>query len=127
MSGSPEQVVESFRTRLDKFPKVSLNEREKLYDLSDLLSEILCVKENDKYKISISYFDSSLGVKSVLNKLPVFIQNKWVDHASSYKDQHSVKYPPFQVFAEFVNKRALGKMILVSGLSRMIEQIKQYL
>ncbi|XP_053386674.1 uncharacterized protein LOC123538141 [Mercenaria mercenaria] len=105
--GAPEQVAESLRRRLESFPKVTLTERQKLYELSDLLSEIASVKDNERYKMSLSYFDSALGVNNAVCKLPVFIQNKWVDHASSYKVQHNVMYPPFHVFVEFVKKMAV--------------------
>lgn len=58
--GAPEHVAESLRTRVEKFPKITNSDKSKLYDLSDLFAEIECVKNNDKYRVAMSYFDSSL-------------------------------------------------------------------
>ncbi|XP_052216072.1 uncharacterized protein LOC127834351 isoform X1 [Dreissena polymorpha] len=104
--GAPEQVADSLRRRVDAFQKKG-NEKEKLYDLADLIEEINSVKSNSKYSGSMSFYDSSLGVNSILCKLPLFVQNKWVDHCSNYKIKNYVMYPPFQVFVDFVRKMAV--------------------
>jgi hypothetical protein len=104
--GAPEQVAESLRIRVELFPKITAD-KSKLYDLSDLLEEIECVKCNEKYHMSMSYFDSSLGVNSVLGKLPTFIQNKWVHHCTAFKTKNNVMYPPFSVFVDFVRNFAI--------------------
>lgn len=61
--GSPEMVETSLKTRLNKFPKITDSDVRKLYELSDLLSEIMCLKGNAKYHDLLSYFDTSVGVK----------------------------------------------------------------
>lgn len=42
-------VETSLKTRLNKFPKITDSGVRKLYEFSDLLSEIMCLKENAKY------------------------------------------------------------------------------
>ena len=104
--GAPERVVEALNQRLHKFQRLGVNDRERLYELADLLSEIAAIKENEKYKVSLAYLDASHGVNSIISKLPSFMQNKWIDHASQYKVQNSVMYPPFVVFVEFCKRMA---------------------
>ena len=104
--GSPEQVLESINNRLYKFPKISVGQKDKLYELADLLSEIGSLREHRKYKLTLSYFDSSCGVNSIITKLPQFIQHKWIDQASQYKLTHNVLYPPFSYFVDFANRMA---------------------
>jgi len=105
--GAPESIAASLQNRLNKFPKVNYNEYDKLYDLADLLSEIESVKQNERYKMVLAYFDSSYGVNQIVGKLPNFMQTKWVDQASRYKSQQAVMYPPFKIFVEFVNNMAV--------------------
>ena len=45
-------------------------------------------------------------MNSVLQKLPPFMQNKWIDSASNYKVQYGVMYSPFSFLVEFIDKMA---------------------
>lgn len=76
-------VETSLKTRLNKFPKITDSGVRKLYEFSDLLSEIMCLKENAKYHDLLSYFDT-VGVKPIVAKLPSNLQSKWVTRASKF-------------------------------------------
>lgn len=104
--GSPEMVETSLKTRLNKFPKITDSDVRKLYELSDLLSEIMCLKGNAKYHDLLSYFDTSVGVKPIVAKLPSNLQSKWVTRASKFKQTKDVPFPPFPVLCDFVSEAA---------------------
>ena len=104
--GAPELLVSSIRERLDKFPKILPKDTDKLYELSDLVSEISSLKDSDKYKSILSFFDSSVSVNIIVNKLPAFMQNKWTDRALKYKKDYGVVYPPFSLLDEFIKNMA---------------------
>ncbi|CAG2230743.1 unnamed protein product [Mytilus edulis] len=105
--GAPESIAAALKDRLDKFNKINNTEYDKLYELYDLLAEVESIKENDIYRTVLSFYDSSYGVNAIVGKLPNFIQTKWMDRASRYKTQHSVMYPPFSTFVEFLHSMAV--------------------
>lgn len=102
--GSPELIETAIKTKLANFHRLSANEPRRLYELSDILSETLALKENPKYNQQFSYFDSSVGVLPIVQKLTSGLQNKWTSKASKYKQTHGVTYPPFTIFCEFVKE-----------------------
>ena len=101
--GSPEIVEAALKSKLAKFPKLTNRDNKKLYDLSDILTEIQTSMEDVQYNTVLAYYNSSSGVTPIVNKLPYGIQEKWTNHASSYKRTHSVPYPPFHIFVKFID------------------------
>ena len=83
--GAPKLLVSSIRERFDKFPKMLPKDTDKLYELSDRVSEISSLKDSDKYKSVLSFFDLSVSVNIIVNKLLAFMQNKRTDRALKYK------------------------------------------
>lgn len=65
--------------------------------------EIESIMQDEKYTKLFAYYDSSVGINPIIKKLPINIQEKWTNEANKYKQRHSVVYPPFSVFAMFVN------------------------
>ncbi|XP_021358095.1 uncharacterized protein LOC110453467 [Mizuhopecten yessoensis] len=104
--GAPELVVQAFHQRLENLPKLANKDCVKIYELSDLLTELESLKLDELYSSSLAYLDSSAGVNPIVNKLPGFMQGKWTDRALRYKREHGVLYPPFTLFAEFVRSMA---------------------
>ncbi|XP_062602313.1 uncharacterized protein LOC134264026, partial [Saccostrea cucullata] len=100
--GSPELVEAALKSKLDKFPSVSISDSKKLYELADLLTEIDSVKEDPTYSTLLSYFDSSSGILPVVRKLPVNIQKKWITRASAFKRHSGQPHPPFKYFVDFI-------------------------
>ena len=101
--GSPEIVEAALKSKLAKFPKLTNRDNKKFYDLSDILTEIQTSMEDVQYNTVLAYYNSSSGVTPIVNKLPYGIQEKWTNHASSYKRTHSVPYPPFHIFVKFID------------------------
>jgi hypothetical protein len=100
--GSPEMVEAALKVKLSRFPKLSNKDNIKLYELSDVVSEIEATMYDEKYASLLAYYHSSSGVNPIVSKLPYGLQEKWTTQAVKYKDQHNVTYPPFKVFAEFL-------------------------
>ncbi|XP_060074446.1 uncharacterized protein LOC132554162 [Ylistrum balloti] len=57
----------------------------------------------------LSYFNTSLGVIPIVNKLPYNIQEKWTMRAARFKREHGVSFPPFSCFTEFVREMSKVK------------------
>lgn len=103
--GSPEQIDRALKKKLDSFQRIT-TDYSKLYVLSDILAEILSVKENENYGALFSYFDCSIGVKPIVSKLPLHLQERWTRTAVEYNERHGTIYPPFRIFADFVHKQS---------------------
>ncbi|XP_069140958.1 uncharacterized protein [Argopecten irradians] len=102
--GSPEAVEAALRTKLESFPK--LIDKSKMYELADVLTEILVLKDDPNYHQILSHYDSPLGLRQVLTKLPTRVQSKWTDRAFSYKATKHVAFPPFSYFVSFIKDMA---------------------
>jgi len=101
--GRPEMVEASLRQRLAKIARIFDSAGyTRMYDLLDIASGIESLQKDTRYRALLGYFDTSVGVNSVLVKLPQFIQNKWLDRAAKHKKTNSVAYPPFSVFVELL-------------------------
>lgn len=103
--GSPEIIERALQEKLANFQRVG-KDMKKLYELSDILSEIESVMEDPKYETLLSYFNSSMGVLPIVNKLPTSLQNKWTSRASKYKKRHTVSFPPFTEFCDFIREQS---------------------
>lgn len=77
-----------------------------MYDLVECLSEIQCLTEDSNYAALLSFYDTSSGGNPIIAKLPQFLQNKWMDHAASYKKSRSVTFPPVTGIIDFVSEMA---------------------
>jgi hypothetical protein len=101
--GAAERVEIALRQRLQAFPRLNPKDSKALYELYDCVSEINFLKDNPKYKDMFSFYDTSYGVSPIVAKLPIHLQERWTVKASEYKIRHSVPYPPFSFFVEFLN------------------------
>lgn len=91
------------------FPKITVKEVKKLYDLVDIVVEIDSLKNDEQYSSLFASYDSSAGVNLIVNKLPYQLQEKWTNEASRYKEQHNLAFPPFHFFASFLERMARVK------------------
>lgn len=82
--GSPETVQVALKTKLNAVPKMSVKDRGKMYELSDILSEIRAIKKRPEYAGLLSFYDTSMGIYPTVAKLPHNLQNKWRDPAGMY-------------------------------------------
>ncbi|KAK3101561.1 hypothetical protein FSP39_004496 [Pinctada imbricata] len=105
----PEMVESSVKQKLLLFPKITNKDYKRLYDLVDIVVEIESLKSEDKYRSLFASYDSSAGVNLIVAKLPYQLQEKWTTEASRYKEEHDTAFPPFHVFASFLEKMARRK------------------
>ncbi|XP_041926339.1 uncharacterized protein LOC121690066 isoform X1 [Alosa sapidissima] len=98
---APEVIEKALFTRLDAFPRVSAKENLKLRELSDLLMEVQCAKE-DGYLPGLSYLDTTRGIEPIVTKLPYGLQERWVSVGSKYKEENRGRFPPFDYFTKFI-------------------------
>lgn len=106
--GSPELIESKLRIQVQKFPVITLpKDKTQLYSLADLLAEIECHKNNDRYAMLLSYYDTPIGVNPIVCKLPENLQNKWRHRAVKYKIQNIVPYPPFPEFVKFIHELSI--------------------
>ncbi|XP_030584068.1 uncharacterized protein LOC115779508 [Archocentrus centrarchus] len=99
--GAPEVIENSLFKRLESFPKVQNKNELKLRELGDLLMEIQAAKA-DGDLFGLSYLDTPRGINPIVQKLPFYLQEKWLTLGFNYKEQHRVTYPPFSFFVNFV-------------------------
>ncbi|XP_052062914.1 uncharacterized protein LOC127702663 [Mytilus californianus] len=102
--GAPEMLEASLTSKLAKFPTLTNKDNARLYELSDILSEIEYHKENPKLGCLLAYFDSPSGINPVIEKLPYGLQEKWITRASRYKSNHGVAFPPFTELSAFISE-----------------------
>ncbi|XP_071161241.1 uncharacterized protein [Mytilus edulis] len=102
--GAPEMLEASLRSKLEKFPTLTNKDNARLYELSDILSEIEYHKENPKLGCLLAYFDSPTGINPVIEKLPYGLQEKWITRASRYKSNHGAAFPPFTELSAFISE-----------------------
>ena len=72
--GCPEMVEAALKIRLANFPKLTIKDSRKLYELSDIVSEIEATMEDERYQSLLAYYNSSSGVIPIVNKLPYSLQ-----------------------------------------------------
>ena len=97
--GCPEMVEAALKNKLTNFPKLTMKDSQRLYDLADILSEVESAMENPLYKPLLSYYDTSSGINPIVAKLSYQLHEKWTNRAVSHKNQNKVSFPPFTVFA----------------------------
>ncbi|XP_061170566.1 uncharacterized protein LOC133179906 [Saccostrea echinata] len=104
--GSPQVIEAALKRKLEIFAKISVREKEKLYVLSDILSEIESAMEDPQLRDLLSYFNTSSGTTPIVAKLPPSLQSKWRDRAVKYKNRHNVAFPPFRELSEFIREQS---------------------
>ncbi|XP_055999043.1 uncharacterized protein LOC130047684 [Ostrea edulis] len=100
--GAIELIDNSLKLKIAVFPSLSVKDPKELYRLSDLLTQVDGVKKNPRYSAALSYYDTSLGIVPIVNKLPYQWREKWINKASEYKNRYNVPYPPFTFFVKFM-------------------------
>lgn len=66
---APKITEKALFDRLDESQRVSGKEHTKVRELTDLLMEVQCAKE-DGYLPALSYLDKACGIKPIVAKLP---------------------------------------------------------
>ncbi|XP_012817189.1 uncharacterized protein LOC105947022 [Xenopus tropicalis] len=103
--GAPEIIEESLWKRIDGFGKISNKDHQRLRELGDLLMELQAAKEEGDFP-GLAVLDTARGINSIVQKLPFFLQERWMTQGSNYKELHHVHFPPFSFFENFVIQQA---------------------
>ncbi|KAJ8365140.1 hypothetical protein SKAU_G00139710 [Synaphobranchus kaupii] len=106
--GSPEAMERALFSKIENFPKLSGKDHHKLRELGDVLLELEYAKQ-DGHLPGLSYLDTARGVGPIVDKLPFHLQEKWMTTGSRYKEQYKVSFPPFNFFADFVQREAKAR------------------
>ncbi|XP_076861369.1 uncharacterized protein LOC143514271 [Brachyhypopomus gauderio] len=106
--GAPEAIEKALFTKLDNFPKISNRDNHRLSELADLVLELEAAKQ-DRYLQGLAYLDTARGVAPIVEKLPFYLQEKWMTFGSKYKEDKRVAFPPFVVFSEFIRREAKAR------------------
>ena len=101
--GDSYKISEAFRSKLEHWPTVKAYDNDALYELSDFVQQCLQVKQHVP---GLSILDDGRENQKLLRHLPTWFITKWREKIVEYKAQHNQKYPTFEVFAEFLHKRA---------------------
>ena len=101
--GDSYKISEALRSKLEHWPTVKAYDNDALYELSDFVQQCLQVKQHVP---GLSILDDGRENQKLLRHLPTWFITKWREKIVEYKAQHNQKYPTFEVFAEFLHKRA---------------------
>jgi len=103
--GTPEVIEDAMFKKIENFPRLTNKDNVKLRELSDILLELECAKQDGALP-GLAYLDTARGVKQIVEKLPYNIQERWISFGSKYKEDYRVAFPPFSVFSRFVGQQA---------------------
>ncbi|KAH3795311.1 hypothetical protein DPMN_148861 [Dreissena polymorpha] len=84
---APEHMYDAIKNELNNIPPKNKDPM-RLYDLSNVVSEIEALKDNLLYSSLFSQLKSSLGARDVPDKLLYNLQQKWDSRAATYNMTH---------------------------------------
>ena len=100
--GNSIMVAESFRTKLDRWPKIQSKDNLALRAYSDFLTQCsVGVKEVKELKI----LNDVREIWKVASKLPEYMQHQWTRRMDKIRRKKH-RYPKFREFSRFVQKEA---------------------
>lgn len=67
--GTPEVIEDALLKKIENFPRLTNRDTVKLRELSDILRELECAKQDGALS-GLSYLDTARGVKQIVEKLP---------------------------------------------------------
>ena len=103
--GSPEVIEDALLKKVEGFPRLTNKDNVKLQELSDILMELKCAKQDGNLP-GLAYLDTARGVRQIVEKFPFNLQERWTTVGTQYKENHNVSFPPFSVFTQFVQQQA---------------------
>lgn len=103
--GTPEVIEDALLKKIEHFPRLTNKDNIKLRELSDILLELECAKQDGALP-GLMCLDTPRGVKQIVEKLPFNLQEKWTAVGSKYKEDYRVAFPPFCVFSNFIQQQA---------------------
>lgn len=87
--GSAEMIEKALLDRVERFPKISNKDPQKLRELGDLLQELVSAQREGNLP-GLTYLDTARGLNPIVEKLPFGLQEKWISQGGNYKLRHKV-------------------------------------
>ena len=96
--GSSYAVSESFRTKLNQWPKIKANDNLGVQAYSDFLLQCEAAMSSLK---ELNILNDSQQNRSMYGKLPDWLSNRWKRKVTEFRKAQG-SYPPFHAFVDFV-------------------------
>lgn len=97
-------MIESIlKDKFVKFFRFSIKDIQKFFEFVDLFIEILSLKEQIVYKLFLVYFDFSVGINLIIEKLFYNMREKWILRVYNYKEIKQC-FLLFKFFVDFVRE-----------------------
>ena len=97
--GDPILVSNAYMQKLQDWPSIRADDPEGLKDLSIYMNE--CCHAMGSLK-DLSHLDHTTNLKSIMDKLPNYVQNKWLDTITVLKRKEG-RLPTFKDLSDFVD------------------------
>lgn len=98
--GALEAIERALFLKIENFPKLSGRDHGRLRELEDILLELESAKCNGCLP-GLFYLDTARGVGPIVEKVPFYLQEKWMSIGSKYKEDYKVAFPAFSFFVDF--------------------------
>eukprot|EP00057_Strongylocentrotus_purpuratus_P002977 XP_003725633.2 PREDICTED: uncharacterized protein LOC100892397 [Strongylocentrotus purpuratus] len=95
-------ISNAYRDRLDAWPKISTKDSQGLRRLADFLRQC---DTASRYVHHLRHLDDERESRKLMAKLPDWLVARWGRTVARYR-QDTVAFPPFSIFARFVNDEA---------------------
>lgn len=92
--GSPEVIEDALFKKVEEFPRLTNKDGVKLQELSDILLELECAKQDGSLP-GLAYLDTARGVRQIVEKLPFNLQEKWAAVGNQHKETYGVAFQHF--------------------------------
>ncbi len=84
--GSAEVIENALLKKVEQFPRISSRDNLKLRELGDTLLELEAARA-DGFLPGLTYLNTSRGVNPIVQKPPLYLQEKWITLGAQYKEQ----------------------------------------
>ncbi|XP_063964979.1 uncharacterized protein LOC135156433 [Lytechinus pictus] len=115
--GDPFIIANAFRDKLERWPKISPKDAIGLRNLSDFLHQ--CVSAMDKIG-NLHHLNDERENQKILYKLPDWLVARWSRKVIDWRDVNG-QFPPFQIFAKFIEAEAKVACYPVTSLHGKID------
>ena len=95
-------ISNAYRDRLDAWPKISTKDSQGLRRLADFLRQC---DTASRYVHHLRHLDDERESRKLMAKLPDWLVARWGRTVARYR-QDTGAFPPFSIFARFVNDEA---------------------
>ena len=102
--GNKFNIANAFRDKLEKWPKINLNDGSALMKFYDFLEQCKTAMGHIHY---LKYLDDNKENRLMLQKLPPTIAERWNTIATKRTSKPDGEYPSFKEFCKFIGEEAM--------------------